>query len=160
VNDVTGGVAAAEAVRLATALVTTAARRSPDWAEAAGVLAQAEALRERCAQLAAEDAEAFRAALARPAVDTLARSVDLPLQIAEAAVDAALLAGETAARCEGSFRGDAAAAALLAEAAARMAEHFVAINLGVAAGDDRLARARRLSEMAAEAAARALDTTP
>lgn len=159
-NDATGGVAAAEAVRLATALITTAARRSSDWAEAAGVVAQAEALQERCAQLAADDAEAFRDALARPAADTLARSVDLPLQIAEAAVDAALLAEETAARCEGSFRGDAAAAALLAEAAARMAEHFVEINLGVAAGDDRLARARRLSETAADAAARALDTTP
>jgi formiminotetrahydrofolate cyclodeaminase len=160
VNDVTGGVAAAEAVQLATALIISAARRSPDWAEAAGVVAQAEALRDRCAQLAADDAEAFREALARPRVDTLARSVDLPLQIAEVAVDAALLAEEAAARCEGSFRGDAAAAALLAEAAARMAEHFVAINLGVAAGDDRLAQARRLSEAAADAAARALDTTP
>lgn len=159
-NDVTGGVAAGEAVRLASALVVTAARRSPEWTEAAGVIAQAEALRDRCAQLAAEDAEAFRDALARPAADTLARSVDLPLQIAEAAVDAALLAEETVARCEGSFRGDAATAAVLSGAAARMAEHLVRINLGVAAGDERLARARRLSEAAAEAAARVLDTTP
>jgi formiminotetrahydrofolate cyclodeaminase len=160
VEDLVGGAAAAEAIGLATALVITAAGRSDDWPEAAGVVAQAEALHERCAQLAAADAQAFRDALAHPAAETLARSVDLPLRIAEAAVDAALLAEETADRCEGSFRGDAVAAAVLAEGAARMAEHLVAINLGVAEGDDRLRQAKRLSEEAGDAVLRSLDTTP
>jgi formiminotetrahydrofolate cyclodeaminase len=157
-GDLVGGAAAAEAIGLAAKLVVTAARGSHDWPDAGGTVAQAQALRARCAQLADEDAAAFRDALAHPAADTLARSVDVPLRIAEAAVDAALLAEATAARCEGNFRGDAAAAAVLAEAAARIVEHLVEINLGVGSGDDRLAQARLRVQAAAEAAARALDT--
>src|SRR2546425_267302 len=58
---------------------------------------------------------------------------------------------------EGTFRGDAAAAALLAEAAARAAGKLVAVNLTVTGGDERLVRARRNEQLAGEAAARALD---
>ena len=65
------GSALAAALAAAAAVVQMAARLSPaSWADAAGVAAQAEALRERAVQLVDEDAEAYRLALeARAAAD-------------------------------------------------------------------------------------------
>jgi methenyltetrahydrofolate cyclohydrolase len=69
------GSALAAALAAAAAVVQMAARLSPaSWADAAGVAAQAEALRERAVQLVDEDAEAYRLALeARAAADQTAR---------------------------------------------------------------------------------------
>lgn len=65
------GSALAAALATAAAVVQMAARLSPDsWTDAAGVAAQAEALRERAVQLVDEDADAYRLALeARAAAD-------------------------------------------------------------------------------------------
>src|SRR4051794_21750036 len=58
------GSALAAALAAAAAVVQMAARLSPgSWADAAGVAAQAEALRDRAVQLVDEDAEAYRRAL-------------------------------------------------------------------------------------------------
>ena len=80
----------------------------------------------------------------------------MPLAIGEAAADTSLLAAEAADRADGSARADAAAAACLAAGAAQAASRLVEINLATVADDDRLARARRAAEAAAEAAQRAL----
>ena len=140
-----GGSAAAIVAAVAAAVVAKAARRSDNH----GAAAQALALAERLAKLAALDADVFAAALAalrqateRSELDTsgsesrdfqLGRTLDeaaaAPLAIAETAADVAMLAAEVA-RAEGSeLREDAAAAALLAAGAARAAAHLVAINL-------------------------------
>ena len=72
------GSALAAALALAAAVVQMAARLSPDsWGDASGVAAQAEALRERAAQLVDDDAEAYRQALeAREAADAAASAGD------------------------------------------------------------------------------------
>ena len=69
------GSALAAALAAAAAVVQMAARLSPgSWADAAGVAAQAEALRERAVQIVDEDAEAYRLALeARAAADESAK---------------------------------------------------------------------------------------
>jgi hypothetical protein len=156
---VSGGAAAARAVGLAADVIESVARRSEDWAEAGATIAQARALAARAAALAEENETAFADALARPGIATLERSMEVPLRIADLAVDAALLADATAGRCDGRFRADAGAAALLAESAARIVEHLVSINLAVRPGDDELARARLLAETVRAAAARAVDTS-
>src|SRR5437868_5721632 len=125
-----GGSAAALTVALAAGLVAMVARRSREtWSEAAGLSAQALAVQERIAPLAEADAEAWASALEALAGgrgddelhQALADAVEIPLQIGEAAADVASMAALAAELGEGTFRGDAAAAALLAEAAARAA---------------------------------------
>ncbi len=69
------GSALAAALATAAAVVQMAARLSPDsWTDAAGVAAQAEALRERATRLVDEDADAYRRALeARATADETAK---------------------------------------------------------------------------------------
>jgi methenyltetrahydrofolate cyclohydrolase len=148
-------------------LVAMAARVSGDL----GAVAQAESIRERVAPLASEDAAAYRDALAamrEPAGETseqrdesirraLVRAANVPLQIAEAAGNAASLAASVAERGSQAVRGDAAAAALLAAAAARAAANLVAINLATGAENELVARARGVAEDAADSARFVLD---
>lgn len=140
---------------MAAALIAKAAHRSQSWDEAATVIAQADSLGARCAELAWDDADAFREAL--DALDRgvevaapLRRTTDVLLELAETAADVASLAARTAERCDGRFSGDAAAAAALA------AESLVSVNLTVTETDERLQRAHSLAEGAAAAALRAL----
>lgn len=160
------------AVAMAAILTAMAARTSPDWLEAGATIAQAAALRARVEPLALRDAEAYAEVLAalrlpedlgedeRQAVlaGALARAAELPLSIAEAAADAAELAAHAAEHCSGRVRGDALAAALLAEGAAAAAAGLVEINLAAGPGDPRTARARALSDAASTSARRALST--
>jgi formiminotetrahydrofolate cyclodeaminase len=149
---------------LAAALVAKAAARSEGWGEAAGARAQALDLRDRLLELAAQDARAYDRALA--ALDTrdagltraLAEAAEVPLALAEACADVALLAVDGAKRADGGARADAAAAASLASGAARAAAKLVAVNLGAAEGDERVAAADRAAEAAADAAREALAT--
>jgi hypothetical protein len=67
-----------------------------------------------------------------------------------------LLAAEAAERADGSARADAAAAACLAAGAAQAARRLVEVNLATGPDDDRLVRAGRAADGAAEAAQRAL----
>ena len=87
----------------------------------------------------------------------LEQAAAVPLLIAEAAADTASLAALAAELGEGTYRADAASAAVLAAASARVAAHLVSVNLTVSGDDDRLVRARASESAAADAASRALD---
>jgi formiminotetrahydrofolate cyclodeaminase len=167
-----GGSAAALGVAMAAALIAKVAKASPDWPEARAVVAQAERLRRRTAPLAQSDADVYEEALAalhlpdqlEPEVrdmalgQVLARAAEIPLVIAEAGSDVACLAAEAADRGTPERRGDAIAAALIAEAAARAAANLVAVNLTVTPEDERVLRARAVTDLASAAAREALAT--
>jgi len=150
-------------------MVARSSRES--WKDAGGVAAQAEALVARVTPLVHSDALVWEDALAALRAtggagdeqrdEELERKLDeaaaVPIEIADAGADAAALAAFAADRGDGGFRADAAVAAVLAAAGARAAAHLVASNLGVREGDERLARARRSADAAADAAAQALD---
>jgi formiminotetrahydrofolate cyclodeaminase len=154
------GSALAVALATAAAVVQMAARLSPEsWADAAGVAAQAEALRERAAQLVDEDAEAYRQALeTRAAADDTAKpeqrdwalgrataaAAEPPLALARLAADLAELCAAAGARVEPRVHADVAAAAALAAAVARGARALVATNLTALPGDARVEEADRL----------------
>ncbi len=155
------GSAAAAAGALAAALVAKVALASGDQ----GTAAQADLLAARLTAFSAEDADAYEAAvraLAQPGGSethdfllgtVLRRAADVPLQIAEAAADTALLAAATASSAPPDQHADLVGAASLAEGAARAAAHLVEINLAARTGDDRQARARDAVEAAAAAGA-------
>jgi len=165
------GSALAVALATAAAVVQMAARLSPDsWADAAGVAAQADALRERAVQLVDEDAEAYRKALeARAAADEKAKpeqrdwalgrvtaaAAEPPLALARLAADLAVLCAAAGGRVEPRVHADVAAAAALAAAVARGARALVAANLTALPGDMRIEEADRLVA-AAEGAARSV----
>ena len=165
------GSALAAALATAAAVVQMAARLSPEsWADAAGVAAQAESLRERAVQLVDEDAEAYRSALeARAAADEAARpeqrdwalgqvtaaAAEPPLALVRLAADLTELCAAAAERVEPRVHADVAAAAALAAAVARGARALVAANLTALPGDLRVEEADRLVD-AAETAARSL----
>jgi methenyltetrahydrofolate cyclohydrolase len=167
-----GGSASALTVAFAAGLVVMVARRSAEsWEDSAGIAAQALALQARAAPLALADAQVWEEALEALAAvrgeavtpngnleEKLDLSTAVPLQIAETAADTASLAALAAELGDGTYRADAAAAAVLAAASAQAAAHLVAVNLTVKEGDRRLVRARASAEQAAAAAARALDS--
>lgn len=155
-------------IAMAAGLTASAARRSPDWEGARGVVAQAEALRARVERLAEENEAAYLAARALieraqgdgggtsdaaigEALDTAA---ELPLAIAEVAYDVVLLGAEAATYAAPGGAEDAAAAAILAEAAAHAAAGLVAANLVSIPGDARVAYAHRLAAAATDAVRR------
>ncbi|HEU4978237.1 MAG TPA: cyclodeaminase/cyclohydrolase family protein, partial [Solirubrobacteraceae bacterium] len=115
-------------------------------------------------RLADADVEAFAAARAalegHAADDELGAALDLaaemPVALASAAADAAVLSAEVAEHSVADVRADAAAAAVLAAAAAQAALHLVEINLGTLPGDERVARAREHADTAEAARERAL----
>jgi formiminotetrahydrofolate cyclodeaminase len=171
------GYSAAVTLAMAAGLVAMVAGASrSQWAEGRGAAAQANTLRERVAPLAQRNLEAYADAVARlhdaGGDDTaaqpgrreedlgtaLARAAQIPLEIAEAAVDVASLAAVVAERGEQALRADAVAAALLAQGAARAVATLVEINLGTTASDERVTRARDLAGAATAAADRALAT--
>jgi formiminotetrahydrofolate cyclodeaminase len=166
-----GGSVAAFVTEMAASLAAMAARFARGhWDGAAGALAQAESLRHRAAPLAAEDAVAYENVLTAMRMpkqlesevrntligETLSRAADIPLQIAETAADVSELACEIAVRGNPNLRGDAAAAALLASSAVRVASNLVEINLSTVEGEERVARARALVRSSEQAAARAV----
>lgn len=170
-----GGSVAAVVTEMAAALAAMTARFSREhWEGASGAVAQAEALRVRATPLAQEDAEAYEAVLTamrmpdhlEPEVrnaligETLSRAADVPLRIAEAAADVAELSASIAEEGNPNLRGDAAAAAILAEAAARVAANLVEINLATTVEDERIGRAHELTTAAAHAAKRATAAGP
>ena len=161
-----GGSVAALSAAMAAGLVVMAARAHGEL----GLAAQAHGLRERLVVLAEEDAEALEHALEGLARQTpegrqeardfslgraLRRAADQPVLIAEAAEDVALAAAELASRIEGPVKADAAVAAVIAEAAARVAAHLVQINLATVEGDERLVRALDAAGSASVAARKA-----
>ena len=166
-----GGSVAAFVTEMAASLAAMAARFAHDWDGAAGAVAQAETLRHRAAPLADKDAVAYENVLTamrmpkdlEPEVrntligETLSRAADVPLEIAECAASVSELAAEIAVRGNPNLRGDAASAAILASAAARVAANLVEINLATVEGDERIERARAVVASAERAARRAAD---
>ena len=156
-----GGSAAALATTMAAGLVRLVARVSYDWEEAPGIAAQAAALGDRALALADEDHVAYAHAveqLRAPDRDAtlgraLRRAAEVPLQISETAADVAALAALAARDGAETVRGDAWAAATLAEAASDAAARLVHVNLSTRPDDELCARA----DAAAEAAAAARD---
>jgi formiminotetrahydrofolate cyclodeaminase len=165
-----GGSVAAFVTEMAASLAAMAARFAHDWEGAAGAVAQAETLRHRAAPLAGENSIAYENVLTalrmpkdlEPEVrdtligETMSRAADVPLAIAECAASVAELATEIAERGNPNLRGDAAAAAILASAASRVAANLVEINLATVEGDDRVERARAVVRSAERAARRAV----
>jgi formiminotetrahydrofolate cyclodeaminase len=165
-----GGSVAAFVTEMAASLAAMAARFAHDWDGAAGAVAQAETLRHRAAPLALEDAVAYENVLTamrmpkelEPEVrntligETLSRAADVPLAIAECAATVSELAAEIAVRGNQNLRGDAAAAAILASAAVRVATNLVEINLATTEGDDRIEQARAFARSAETAARRSI----
>jgi methenyltetrahydrofolate cyclohydrolase len=167
-----GGSVAAIVTAFAASLTAQAARFATEqWEDAAGAVAQAEALRARVLPLADEDARAYESfLLARrmseefdPQVrdaaigEALSRAADVPLAIAEAALDVASLAAELVEHGNPNLRGDAATAALLAEAAVRATANLVEVNLATREGDERIERARALVEMSRRISRRVIE---
>ncbi len=161
-----GGCAAAVSVAMAAGLVAMAARLSPDLPEGERVVADAERLRRRSAELADADAEAYAQVLAtlsatrgsepderqerrRAAFESAAL---VPLEAAELGADTARLAALLVAGGNPNLRGDAATAAYVAEAAVRSAAALVRINVASGECDPALdTRAARCARAAQEA---------
>lgn len=162
-----GGAVAAVAVALAAGLCSMAARLSADHlADAADLVERTERLRQRVAPLAQEDATAYGRVLAayrtpdggdpdgrRERVRrALSGAADVPLAIAETGATVAEMAARLAREGNPNLRGDAVAAALVAEAGTRAAAVLVEINMTVGEiADGRLERAGELAARAAEA---------
>jgi methenyltetrahydrofolate cyclohydrolase len=170
-----GGSVAAIVAGFAASLAAMAGRFSTEqWEDAPGAVAQAEALRRRVLPLADEDARAYESFLearrlsekvgpeARDAAigAALSHAADVPLAIAEAALDVASLAAELAERGNPNLRGDAATAVLLSEAAVRATTNLVEINLATREGDERIERARALCELTRRISRRVLEAAP
>jgi methenyltetrahydrofolate cyclohydrolase len=160
-----GGSAAAMTGATAAALVAMAAGLSPDWEEASGVAAQAIKLRGRLAGLAQVDAEVYAESLAALADrgeepderrdfalgTKLDLAAEVPLQIAHAAGDTALLAADAAEHVRPELQPDIHTAAALAAAASEAAARLVEANLVMTAEDPRVRGARRAADAAAAA---------
>jgi pimeloyl-ACP methyl ester carboxylesterase/formiminotetrahydrofolate cyclodeaminase len=158
------GAVAAVAVALAAGLCSMAAHLSADHlADAADLAERAERLRQRVAPLAQEDATAYGHVLTayRTPNDgdpgarrehvrrALSGAADVPLAIAETGAMVAEMAARLAREGNPNLRGDALAAALVAEAGTRAAAVLVEINMTAGEmADDRL---ERVSELAARA---------
>lgn len=165
------GAVAGIVTAMAAGLIASAARRSTDWPEARGASAQAQALRGRVEVLAEANQKAYLEALALLGItstagardEALGKALDtaaeLPLAIAEAAYDVALLGAEAAEHAAPGGAQDAAAASVLAESAARAAAGLVAVNLVSSPGDERVVHAQRLADAATHAARRAVAAT-
>src|SRR6266542_1207510 len=116
---------------MAAGLVAKAARLAHGWPKATEVVERAEALRSRLATLALADADAYAKVIealrlpsdspsrAAEVAGALSGAAEVPLAIAEAASEVAMLAALVAQEGNDRLRGDAVVAAELAEAGAR-----------------------------------------
>ncbi len=164
------GPAAATTCALAAALVEMVSRvslRKVGEGDAAveARAARAAELREAALTLAERDMEAYTAVLAASRTrgepghaaelgEALSAAADPPAAILELASEVARLAAEAHLQARGAVRGEAVAAAILAEASARACVSIIVLNLGGRGDDPRLARARELAAAAAEQLAR------
>jgi methenyltetrahydrofolate cyclohydrolase len=153
-----GGPFAARVTAAAAMLLADIARASAStWPEARGIAAQAESLHDRTSSLADLSAQAYAAALGTEGGDfelgrAYAKAAEPPLRIAEAAADVAELAAYVAENADPARRADAVSAGLVAAGCAHAAAELVAVNLTMAAKDERVRRANRLAEEAARTA--------
>jgi methenyltetrahydrofolate cyclohydrolase len=150
------GSVAAVTVAMAAGLVAMAARFAHEWPKTSDVVERAEALRSKLATLALADADAYTKVIeaqrlppdspsrATELAAALSGAADVPLAVAEAAAEVALLAALVAQEGNVRLRGDALVAAELAAAGVRGAAELVAINLA-GHDDPRIQRAQDLA---------------
>lgn len=162
-----GGSVAAIAVAMAASLCAMAARYSDAVLEgAAGIVAEAEAARDRATRLADDDATAYRHVLAAGRLpggrqrdsglqEALSGATDVPAEVVRLAAEVASLAVRVSTAGSPNLRGDSLTALLLAEGAARSAAELVRINLASAGapGDPRSVAADAIVEGIAALAA-------
>jgi methenyltetrahydrofolate cyclohydrolase len=152
-----GGSVAAVAAALAAGLTAMASRFAPDeWERRAGTIGRAEELRARIEPLADEDARAYGAFMNDRTDANRERIVAIPFELVELAAQTAALAALVATAGNPNVRGDAAAGADLAAAAASIGARLVALNAD--ASDPRIAESARRA-LAAKRAAAAADET-
>jgi formiminotetrahydrofolate cyclodeaminase len=165
-----GGSAAALTVAFSARLVAMVARCSAGWSDAAGVVAQANAIGGRAVELAQTDGRVWEEALTalRDAEagasddprtsfaleQKLEAAAAAPLEIASLGADTAELAALASEYGEPAYRADAAAAAALAAGGTSAAAHLVRVNLGVRPADPRLVRAVASEDAAHDVASR------
>jgi formiminotetrahydrofolate cyclodeaminase len=118
------GTAAALTGALAAALAELAALFSEDDE----ALARSLELRARLLELADEDAAAYADFMRTRSADDRERTIEIPLAVAAAATETAVLAERLATEGRPSVKGDALVAAELAHAAARGAELLAELN--------------------------------
>lgn len=164
-----GGSAAAAVAAIAASLVVMVGRGSPEWSEGNDAAASAAALRDRLLVLGGEDVEAVAAVLAASRspshsglgdgqsdlVRALLCALQVPVEIAERAADVAELAAGAVQEGKRPMRADAAAAATLSAAAARVASSIASGNLAALPPDcfpEEIARVREAVRMASERA--------
>ena len=154
-----GGSAAALVLAQAAALCAKSARLSERQlaaGRAAELTQEAEQIRGSAASLIDEDPRAYAhvlkarrrqdeqrqdpAAAAARLATALSEAADVPMRLVELAVPVSAIAATLADEGNQALRGDALAAGLLAQAAARAAAYLVRINLTAEPGDVRLAR--------------------
>lgn len=134
------GSALAVSAALAAALAELTARVTDDD----DAVREATGLRGRLLAIADEDAAAYAAFMDERNETTRSRTIDVPLELAEAAARVAGLAARLEQQADRTLAGDAAAAVGLAGAVVRAAARLVEINLG-GRDDPRGARARELA---------------
>jgi formiminotetrahydrofolate cyclodeaminase len=144
VGDRTPAPASGSATAIAAALAASLAELTARFSDDDAAVEEALRVRTRLLALADEDAEAYAEFVHTKSEEARDRTIDVPLELAESAASVARLA--TRLERDGNPRlvGDAAAARVLAEAAARAAARLVELNLG-GADDPRGARARELA---------------
>jgi hypothetical protein len=163
-----GTVAGVVASMAASLLALVADRSRPDWPEAPGATAQAQALGRRALVLAERLADAYDAArlaleaVGQPGGDAPGRDLELgrlvaaaaepPLALGACAADIAVLAAAVAVHGAPDLRANAVVAAKLAAAVADGAAHLVEINLVAGADQEKLGLARMQARTASEAA--------
>jgi formiminotetrahydrofolate cyclodeaminase len=134
------GSATAVAAALAAALVELTARFSDED----DAVEEAVRLRGRLLELADEDADAYAEFMRSRSDEARNRTIDVPLELAEAAFALVPLADRLAREGNQTARGDAEAAGDIARAAVRAATSLVEHNLDNP-NDPRGARARELA---------------
>jgi methenyltetrahydrofolate cyclohydrolase len=118
------GAATALTAALAAALVELAGRFAGDDE----AVVRAKALWSRLAELADEDAAAYTAFMAERSEANRERIIAVPLEIAECAEEAAVLAERVRAQLRSAVVGDAEAARELARTASRVARRLAELN--------------------------------
>jgi methenyltetrahydrofolate cyclohydrolase len=154
-----GGAAVAVAVALAAGLSSMSTiLSSSHLPDAAWLISRTDRLRQDVALLAQADAEAYGRVIAaqrtqdQSVQEALSNAADVPLAVAEVGAEIADIAARLAGDGNPNLKGDAIAAALLAEAGVRAMIALVKINLSAAGIEDgRLDRADELAATAASA---------
>jgi formiminotetrahydrofolate cyclodeaminase len=138
--------ASGAAIAVTGALAAAVAELAARFADDEESVTRAQALRNRLIVLADDDADAYQEFMDTRSEDARSRTVDVPLAMAQAAVEVAQLARALEARLSKAVAGDAIAAEILAAGVVEASARLVAIN--ARDGDERIETAKRLVEAA------------